>query len=101
LLIGGTVTSNIIIGVIFNITLIAIIAYIAVKGKVKTQEEEAYYIKISFSSGSKTRLILNKEQYEQIRAWLKQPDGIFEIYNEEECVILDRKYVESVEVKKK
>lgn len=54
---------------------------------------------VRFARGIQTKLILNDEQYEQFKAWLNQPDGIYEIGDDSNMAWLDRPNVVSVEHK--
>lgn len=74
--------------------------FLAYKNKSKSKEV-TYKIKVKFSSGIKTKLVLNEAQYEQFKAWLAQPEGIYEISSDSETVTLNRKYVSCVEVRRK
>lgn len=63
-----------------------------------------YHIVVKFIGGSKTRLTLNEQQYENFQQWVSQPEGIFEIKDNDTAwkqqLILHRQNVVSVEVKK-
>lgn len=63
--------------------------------------ETTYHIKVKFAHGIKEKLVLNERQYEQFKAWLNQPEGIFDIGDEQQFAWIDRQFVVSVTVRRK
>ena len=61
---------------------------------------EQYCITVRHAYGTRTKLTLNKEQYEQLKAWLNSPDGIYEIEGDKAGVWLDRRMLASVEMRR-
>lgn len=60
-----------------------------------------YHITVKLNGGSKSKLVLKEEQYEQFKTWLNQAEGIYEISDDIDTVTLNRKYVAAVEVRKR
>lgn len=70
--------------------------------KAKQRNRELFYhVTVKFVGGNKTKLILNAEQYEQLKNVLNQKDGFFEIGDDLDNVKLYREHVCAVEMKKK
>lgn len=59
--------------------------------------EARYCIAVKFAYGTVQKITLNAEQYEQFKAWLNHPDGIFDIASDMASVTLDRRFVAAVE----
>lgn len=88
--------------------LYAIIPYILLLGggifyfwQKNKHKELHHHVTIKFVGGSKTKLVLNDSQYEQLQAVLNQKEGLFEIGDDLDNVKIYREHVCAVEVKKK
>lgn len=87
-----------------NYVLIGIIVFLGsllvLRYKNNGDSKTLYKVTVKFAFGAKTKLVLNSEQYIQFKAWLAQPDGIFDIVNDENNIIIIRQHVSCVEVRK-
>lgn len=84
--------------IVILVLLIAALVYLRGRQQPRTQ---AYHVKVKFAHGIKTKLVLNETQWEQFRAWLYQPDGIYDIGDDKQSAWLDRSFLVSVEMKQK
>lgn len=88
------------------IIILALLIHIGYAEFNKRRDKTAsYHIIVKFIGGSKTRLMLNEQQYEGFGQWISQPEGIYTIKDDEkdwkQQLILHRQNVVSVEVRKR
>lgn len=84
--------------VIIPYLLLAIAGYYFYKRK---SSITTYYVTVKLNGGSKSKLVLKEEQYEQFKTWLNQAEGIYDIGDGINTITLNRRYVACVEVKKR
>lgn len=86
---------------IFMLLLIAFALNLFIYLDKRRVKEMHYHVNIKFIGGNNTKLVLNDEQYEQLKTILNQKDGFFEIGDDLDNVKIYREHVCAVEVKKK